>query len=293
MSEIAIIDQNNYAAMAKLTGMAFDSGDSKATLARLRVNKQPIMGETEVNGKKAKVEVVSAGSYVLVGTDGTKLYADNVSIRTFMQRFMYQKYDSGSKKYIKTTMATDLKSDLKDTTGGFNCGKPGGWIEDFNALSDGMKEVIRSVKRVRVIFGTLSMQGVTESGDAQDVEDVPFIWEVDSKEGFTNLGSVFNKLNTMKRLPINHTMSVSTVERKLPTGNTYYVPDAELDVKSNIEMTDTDQGVFQELMSHVEGYNGWVLKEFDSNYKQDDVIEQESGGIADSFVNVNIEEEDE
>lgn len=292
MSDIAIIDQNNYAAMAQLTGMAFDSGNKKATLARLRVNKQPIMGETEVNGKTAKVELVSAGSYVLVGTDGTKLYADNVSIRAFMQRFMYQKYDSGAKKYIKTTLATDLKSDLKDTTGGFNCGKPGGWIEDFNALSDGMKELIRSVKRVRVVFGTISMKGVTESGDAQDVEDVPFIWEVDSKEGFTNLGSIFSKLHTMNRLPINHTMSIATVERKGPSGP-YFVPTAELDIKSNLEMTEVDKGVFQELMAHVEGFNGWVLKEFDANYKQGDAIESEKDSIVDSFVNVNVEEEDE
>ena len=46
---------------------------------------------------------------------------------------------------------------MKDNDGGFNCGKPSGWIEDFSSLPETMKELIRSIKRVRVLFGTVDM----------------------------------------------------------------------------------------------------------------------------------------
>lgn len=36
---LTVINTNDYAAMAKMMGMAYDTGDSKSSLARLRVNK--------------------------------------------------------------------------------------------------------------------------------------------------------------------------------------------------------------------------------------------------------------
>lgn len=291
MSELAVIDQNNYAAMAQMMGMAHDTGsDKKSTLARLRVNKKPIMGETEVNGKTAKVEVVSAGSYVLVDSEGKKLYSDTVTLRPFVQRFMYQKYDSQKNNYVKTVLADNLRIDLKDTTGGFNCGKPSGYFEDWNALDEGTKEIIRQVRRVRVVFGTVSMEGVTEDGDAENVENIPCIWEVDSKEGFKNIGSIFSKLGSMKRLPIQHTVLVSTEQRDLPTGGSYFVPSAKLELENNVEITDVDQAVFAEFMAYVEGFNQWVLKEWQDHTKPGDAAEDIS--LVDGFVHVNVEEDD-
>ena len=42
MSELAVIDNNNYAAMAQMMGMAYDAGDTKnkSTLARIKVQKR-------------------------------------------------------------------------------------------------------------------------------------------------------------------------------------------------------------------------------------------------------------
>jgi len=291
MSELAVIDQNNYAAMAQMMGMAHDTGtDKKSTIARLRVNKKPIMGETEVNGKKVKVEVVSAGSYALVGGDGKTLYADNVVLRPFVQRFMYQKYNSEENNYTKTVLADNLNIDLKDTSGKFNCGKPSGYVQDFNALDEGVKELIRQVRRVRVVFGTVSASGVTEEGDAQDVENIPCIWEVDSKEGFKNIGGIFSKLGSLKRLPIQHTMEVATSKRDLPTGSSYYVPTAKLDLENNVEISDGDQATFAEFMSYIEGFNQWVLGEWETHHVQEDAGDDAS--IVDGFVHVNVEEDE-
>jgi len=133
MTQIATINTGNYAAMAEAMGMSVDSGKQKSqasTLARLRINHSAIMGEDTINGKKVKMEVVAGGTYKLEIPDGPTYYAPTATIRPYLQRFMYKRFIKGSdttpNRYVKTLMANDLNSDLKDNDGGFNCGKPAG-----------------------------------------------------------------------------------------------------------------------------------------------------------------------
>ena len=81
MSELAVIDSNNYAAMAQMTGMAYDAegGKNKSTLARIKLQKKPIKGKAEVNGKNVTVDVVTAGSF-MIEKDGKNVYAENIKI---------------------------------------------------------------------------------------------------------------------------------------------------------------------------------------------------------------------
>ena len=134
MTQVTTIDTNNYNVMAQAMGMGADVSQqsSKAsTLARLRINHSPIMGEQDMGGKKVKLEVVSGGTYKLEIPDGDTYYAESVQIRPFLQRFMHKKFikgnDSTPNRYIKTVMANDLNGDMKDNDGGFNCGKPAGF----------------------------------------------------------------------------------------------------------------------------------------------------------------------
>ena len=288
MSELTTIDTNNYAAMAQMMGMAYDTGEKKSSLARLRINKKSIMGDANVNGKTMKMEIVSAGALGLQNTDNQVIYADKVVLRPFIQRFMYQRYDSNANNYQKTVMADNLDIDLKDSVGTFNCGKPGGYIKDFDALPDGTKELIRQIRRVRVVFGTASMSGVTEQGDAQDVTDVPCVWEIDSKEGFRNVGQAFNKLGQMRRLPPQHHMLVETEGRELPTGATFYVPVVNLDTQNNLEVTPEDQGVFKEFMEYIENFNTWVLSEWDKAAHGEP---EEDDSVVEEFITVDVDDE--
>lgn len=288
MSELTTIDTNNYAAMAQMMGMAYDTGEKKSSLARLRINKKSIMGDADVNGKTMKMEIVSAGALGLQNTDNQVIYTDKVVLRPFLQRFMYQRYDSNANNYQKTVMADTLDIDLKDSVGTFNCGKPGGYIKDFDALPDGTKELIRQIRRVRVVFGTASMSGVTEQGDAQDVTDVPCVWEIDSKEGFKNLGQAFNKLGQMRRLPPQHHMLVETEGRELPTGATFYVPVVNLDTQNNLEVTPEDQGVFKEFMEYIENFNTWVLSEWDKAAHGEP---EEDDSVVEEFITVDVDDE--
>jgi hypothetical protein len=290
MSELTTIDANNYAAMAQMMGVAYDTQERKSSVSRLRIVKQAVMGDAEVNGKTIKAEIVSAGSMALQNGEKQSIYADSVVIRPFLQRFMYQRYDNNKKTYQKTVMANNLDIDLKDNFGTFNCGKPSGYIKDFNALSEDMKTLIRTIKRTRVVFGTVTMNGTTESGEAMDIENLPFVWDVDTKEGFKNIGTAFGQLARQNRLPISHAMNISTERRDLPTGNHFWVPVVDVDTTTSFEITDMDQELMGEFMGQVEAHNKWVIGEWDKSY-QDDTPEPESD-IVDEFITVEVPDVD-
>ena len=169
MNQVTTIDTNNFAAMAQAMGMNAESTNkaSKAsTLARLRIHHTPIMGQQEIKGKMKNVEVIAGGAYKLEIPDGPTYYAEGVTIRPFLQRFMYKKFikgnDNTANRFLKTVMGNDLNNDMKDNEGGFNCGKPAGFIKDWAALPDTMKELIKSIKRVRALFGTVELVNPTD-----------------------------------------------------------------------------------------------------------------------------------
>ena len=77
-----------------------------------------------------------------------------------MQRFMYKRFVMASanapNRYVKTVMADNLNIDLKDNDGGFNCGKPAGYIQDFKSLPEKTQDLIKQIKRVRVVLAPLN-----------------------------------------------------------------------------------------------------------------------------------------
>ena len=265
--ELTTIDTNNYAAMAKAMGIANEGSNERkkaSTLARLRINHAPVMGEAEVKGKKVNMEVVSGGTYKLELPDGPTYYAESIKIRPFMQRFMYKRFVRGmgdqSNRYVKTVMADNLNIDLKDNDGGFNCGKPAGFIQDFKSLPEKTQELIKQIKRVRVVLGTVELVNATDaSGNEVSVEETPFIWEIDNRDAFKNVGTAFTKLAKMKRLPVQHIITATTEERTIPTGAVFYLPVVALDVSKTIELTQKEQEMFTDFMQWVQNYNEYII----------------------------------
>jgi len=295
MTQVTTIDTNNYNVMAQAMGMGADVSQqsSKAsTLARLRINHSPIMGEQDMGGKKVKLEVVSGGTYKLEIPDGDTYYAESVQIRPFLQRFMHKKFvkgnDSTPNRYIKTVMANDLNGDMKDNDGGFNCGKPAGFIKDWAALPDSMKDLIRSIKRVRALFGTVELVNATDAaGNSVDVEPTPFIWEIDNRDAFKTLGEVFNKLNRMRRLPPQHTIGLQTREVPLPNGSSFYVPMTELDLNTTLEMDNDAQEVFGNFVAWIENYNTYILSAWDENKHKNEEVDTDT---VEAFVDISEED---
>jgi hypothetical protein len=295
-NEIITIDKNNYSAMAKVMGMSGESTSEKkqvSTLARLRINHTPIMGEEEVKGKMTKVEVVEGGTYKLEIPDGPTYFATSAKIRPYMQRFMYKRFVMGTgdkpNRYIKTIMGDNLNIDLKDNDGSFNCGKPSGWIKDFKALPEKMQDLIRQIKRVRVVFGTIELVNPTDdAGNPVEVDTLPFIWEVENRDAFKTVGAVFSQLAKMKRLPVQHIITANTEERKLPNGSAFYLPVTSLDATTQLELTDEEQTRFADFVAWVQNYNEYILNAWSENANRD--IKDEDMSTVEDFVDIDAEE---
>jgi hypothetical protein len=294
MNQLATLDTNNYAAMAKAMGMSVDTSakEKSSILARLRINHNPIMGETEVKGKMVKVEVVGAGTYKLEIPDGQTYYSETAVIRPFIQRFMYKRFIMGNDKtpnrYIKTVMADNLNIDLKDNSGGFNCGKPAGYIQDFKALPEKTQDLIKQIKRVRVLFGTVELtNAVDDKGNAVELDAVPFIWEIENRDAYKTVGDLFGKLGKMRRLPVQHSILASTQERKLPNGNSFYLPAAELDLTKTLDMDNQTQETLANFLGWVQNYNEYIINAWDENaHKSEDV----DADMIEDFVDIDMED---
>ena len=297
--ELTTINTDNYSAMAKAMGMAVEGVSTKkqaSTLARLRISHSPIMGEEEINGKIKNVEVVEGGTYKLEIPDGPTYYAESAIIRPFLQRFMYKKFIKGSgttpNRYVKTVMADNLNIDLKDNDGGFNCGKPAGWIKDYNSLPDATKELIKSIKRVRVVLGTVDLVNATDSsGKATTVASTPFIWEIENRDAFKTVGTVFTKLAKMKRLPVQHNVTLNTEEQKLPNGNSFYLPVTSLDVTNTLEISQADQDMFLDFMTWVENYNEYIISAYSEKAASRADAELDDIGGLDDILDIELDEE--
>jgi len=297
MTQLTTIDTNNYAAMAKAMGIANEGSTSSksSSLARMRIHHSPIMGTKEMNGKKVNVEVVEGGTYKLEIPDGPTYYASSVKIRPFLQRFMYKRYVQGAgttpNRFVKSIMADTLNIDLKDNDGGFNCGKPAGYIKDFKALPEKTQKLIKEIKRVRVVLGTVEMVNPTdEKGQAVELEPTPFIWEIDNRDAFKEIGGSFETLAKMQRLPIQHIITANTQERKIPTGASFYVPIASLDVTKTIELTDEDQVLFSDFMAWVDNYNNYIVNAWAE--KANSRMEDGDAEVLDDLIDIEIDDED-
>jgi hypothetical protein len=268
------------------------SNSKSSTLARLRIHHTPIMGQQEIGGKKMNVEVISGGSYKLEIPDGPTYYAENVAIRPFLQRFMYKKFIKGNEntanRYVKTVMANDLNSDMKDNDGGFNCGKPAGFIKDWAALPDSMKDLIKSIKRVRALFGVVELVNPTDDqGNSVDVESTPFIWEIDNRDAFKIVGKVFADLTKMRRLPPQHYVSMTTTEVPLPNGSSFYVPNTSLDLNNTLDMDNEAQENFANFIAWIENYNTYILNSWDENMHKNEEVDT---GTVEEFVDIDAED---
>lgn len=291
-TEIATLNTANFAEMAQAMGMGADmnKGPAKSsTLPRLRIWNQPVMGQVDVKGKLKNMEVVPAGMYRVQMPDESFIYAEEVDIRVFVQRFMYKRYDSGAGQYVKTLMAEDLNGDLKDNTGGFNCGKPAGYIEDWGNLPKDKKDFFNSIKRVRVLLGEVKLvNAVDGEGNEMTTDALPFIWEVENRDAFKTMGEPFTQLGRQKRLPVQHWIRCGTEEQTLKTGASFFVPTQKLDLSTTIDLTEDDQTRFSDFIEWIGNYNQYIVNAYNENSgKQRMSADDES--LIEEFIHVDEE----
>ena len=130
---------------------------------------------------------------------------------------------------------------------------------------------------------------VDDRGEATELQESPFIWEIDNRDAFKIMGAPFAKLAQMKRLPVQHNIVLNTDERKLPNGNSFYLPLPSLDVSTQVALTESDQTMFADFVSWVQNYNEYIINEW--NVKTGSNISEEDMNTVDDFIDIDNSEE--
>ena len=244
--------------LAELMGVSAPTS-SGPTIARLNLVQSPMMGEIEVNGKKLRTEVIGVGAFKITMGDDT-YYANSVKLRVFTQRQQWQRWNSDTNEMEKSVLANSISSDLADSIGGFNLGRPSGYIEDWNALPEKTKDIIRSVKRVKVVMGSLTVDSVmNEKGETVVVEinNMPVIFDVKNRDSLKSLDSSLASLHRKNLLPIMSNLSIDSVIGDLPNGNQYaYFKSAVADM---VELSDADNQTLQDFLELISYINTKIM----------------------------------
>lgn len=257
-NELAIATERGQS-MAELMGVSSaPSQEYTPSISRLGMIHQPIMGEVDLNGKMIKTEVVPVGAFTLKTGDDI-VYSVGATVRIFAQRNQWQRWNSDTEEMEKSVMSNTLNGDLKDSIGGLNLGRPTGYIEDFNALDDATKQVIRSVKRVVVYYGTVSLDSpMNEKGEpVSAVEAVPFVLDVKNRDSLKSINGVMGNLKKKNMLPIMSTIKLEGVEDSIPTGAKFGKISASLG--DAVELISSDNDMLKDFLELIEYSNGKIL----------------------------------
>ena len=280
--------------LADIMGMSNTVPSSRSALAEIKQVHQNIMGTKEVDGEKMEVAVIKAGSYSVVFPDETVYYSDKITIRTFMQRFQWERWDDnftrpdgGSGRMLRSVMGKSLSVDLKDNYGGFNCGRPSGYVKDISSLPQEMQDIMKSTKRYKIVFGLCTLDNAKDAnGKSVDVKEFPFFMRIKNRDSFKAMNDIFNAIQRKNRLPIQHKLVLSSELKSIPSGATYAVVKASLG--DEVEITADDQETLNSFVEWVESMNSITLSKWEENRRPEELSEADEE-IVSSIVEIEDE----
>jgi len=199
--------------LADAMGFTATTTQAQSTLWRVTaVVKQGIDGKKIVNTPMFKLR-----------KGDEEVYTESLSMRLFAERQQWTKWDSEANTTQKTVLAQNLNNDLKDTLGGFNLGRPTGYVQDWDALPETTKNVMRSVKRTKVFMGMAGAANATnEDGDSVEFSgEVPFIFDVKNPTSLKSMNAATGALMGKGITPIEHTILLGANQQTMPNGNMF------------------------------------------------------------------------
>ena len=248
--------------IAEMMGLSKGSSGKRSMLARFSQIHSPLKGDMEINGKAVRVDVVPAGAYKLLQSDDKVVYAVSPKIRIYAQRMQWTRWDSDENTMVKTVLVNNLTGDLKDNTGGFNAGRPSGYVEDFKSLPKATQELMRNSKRTKVVFGTVVMQGATdEQGNAiEDAsiteQEIPFVLDVKSRGSITAVDDIMKSIDRKNSLPLQYFLNMGAEMHSMPNGSEYATFDITLGNK--VDLVEADKDILDGFMEWISGMNNYI-----------------------------------
>tara|TARA_R110002012_G_scaffold54244_5_gene139171 strand:- start:2520 stop:3401 length:882 start_codon:yes stop_codon:yes gene_type:complete len=265
--------------LADIMGMSNTPPSSRSALAEIKQVHQNIMGTKKVDGENMEVAVIKAGSYAVEFPDETVYYSSTITIRTFMQRFQWQRWDDnytrpdgGSGRMLRSVMGKSLSVDLKDNYGGFNCGRPSGYVKDFSSLPQETQDVMRSTKRYNIIFGMCTLDDAKDvNGKSVEVKEFPFFMRIKNRDSLKAISDIFSAIQRKNHFPIQYNLKLSGELKSIPSGATYAVVNASMG--KLVEITTDDQEVLNSFVDWVESMNSITLSKWEEHRRPEELSE--------------------
>ena len=229
----------------KMTGQDDGSQISSGILPRLAINR----ASEDDDGN-----AIRTGVYTIYDSESeAKVYSlkdKAVRFRPFINAYQYMDYDTEDNKYICSSVVfKSWKDEPIDNNGGVRCGKVIG--KDKQQLTQAEIDSQRSIKCYRLVYGLLSMEATTATGEATTIEEMPVLWRVTGMN-FKPIGETLKSLKGRNSLMFNHVLNLTT-KRKKSGSNVFYVASIRVDDKE-IQFSKKD-------LEHMDMFNDIVNEE--------------------------------
>ena len=173
-----------------------------------------------------------------------------IQFRPFINAYQYMEYDQDNNNYPCTSVIfKQWNEEAIDSSGGVNCGRIRG--KDKENLTQAQIDAQRHIKCYRLVYGLVSMDATTPTGEPTKVEDLPVLFRV-TGSNFIPIGESLKSLKGRDSLMQNHLLNMTTKKRKAGS-NVYYVSNVNIDTKE-VPFTQKD-------LEHMDMFNNLIQEE--------------------------------
>ena len=93
----------------------------------------------------------------------------------------------------------------------------------------------------------------------------------------------------MSRLPVMHNFVANTEERKMPNGNSFFIPIVSLNIHDVVNVTPDDNSMFADFLAWVDNYNSYISNAWAENANAK--LEDGDAEVLDDLVDIEVDEE--
>ena len=245
VNDLKAFDSLSKEEIMKMTGQDDGSVINTGTLDRLTINR----AAEDDDGNQ-----LSAGVYTTYDPSiESRVYSIKdkpIQFRPFINSYQYMEYDADNNNYPCTSVIfKQWNEEAIDSSGGVNCGRVRG--KDKEQLTQAQIDAQRNIKCYRLVYGLLSMDATTSTGEPTKVENLPVLFRV-TGSNFIPIGESLKSLKGRDSLMQNHILNMTTKKRKAGS-NVYYVSQVTIDTKE-VPFTQKD-------LEHMDMFNNLIQEE--------------------------------
>lgn len=252
MSNVQVYSEMNANQLLAMMGGGQQQQDEVSNLLPLlKINYQ----EEDADGNDLK-----KGLFFLAGHGDSPVYAKEATIRVLGDFMQYLHYDADADEVVNRSIIHRMGDEPIDEKGTVRCGRPAG--KDYHALSDDAKKKYQGITCFRYLYGTVSYEGETATGEKSSVTDVPCLFRTKGAS-FLNFSKEVVEGCSNKNISFQQVVSKLTTQRHKKGSVTYFTPHFAPDFANILELTEDDAETMRKILETIKVVNDDVRNKHD------------------------------